>query len=172
MSEKVIFDKSNWIKIVSAKLKFPAGIVDWDFLELGEIVVTIPVDKDKNVYLIREWRPAHKRYVTEAPAGFYKGPDDEAQRQLQARNEMMEEAGFDCRNLKKLAVLLSGARSRQKIHVYLATDLFPCKKAPDEHEYVDVIKMPIDEAILHFRTKEEPIAFTLVGLMLAKEKLK
>jgi len=172
LSEEIVYD-SDWIKIVSSRLEFPDGkTAKWNFPDFGEAVGIVAVDASRNVYLVKEWRLAHKRYVTQIPAGHSEGADTEEKLRKKARHELMEETGFDSKKLEKLCVGLTAGRIKQRFHLYLATELFPSKKAPDEHEYTELVKMPLREAISYFVAGEETTGFTLLGLTLADKKLK
>ncbi len=171
ISEKTLFNK-DWIKVILAKIQFPTGkTTEWDYVELGDVVSVVAVDKGKNVYLVKEWRAPWRKQITQIPGGACPATT-EAGRIQQARHELMEEIGFDCKNIIRLCPALIFGRLRFRFHVYLATELFESKKQGDEHEYLDVIKMPLDDAIKLFTTTEETTPATLAGLLLAKEMLK
>ena len=171
LEEKTIYQK-EWITIKATKLQFPNGnIAEFYYPDLGEAVAITPVNENLEVYLVSEWRASWKRPVLQIPAGGCKA-QDEAGRIQQARYELMEEIGFDCKNIEKLCSTNNAGRTKLRVHNYLATDLFESKRQPDENEYLEVIKMPLDDAIKLFLTKEETLSFSLLGLLLAKEKLK
>jgi len=171
LEEKEIY-KKEWITIKSISLQFPNGnIAKWYYPDLGEAVTIVPVTENLEVYLVKEWRAAWKRPVLQIPAGVCKAQDEEGRIQ-QARTELMQEIGFDCKNIEKLCSTYNAGRTKLQFHNYLATELFESKKQSDENEYLEVIKMPIDDAIDLFLTKEESPGFTLLGLLVAKEKLK
>ncbi len=120
--------EDDWIKIFTNKLQFPnKNIAEWTYLDLDDVVVIVAIDEFKNVYLVREWRPAWKKQVIEVPAGCCKAKD-EAGRIEQARNELMEEVGLNCKNITKLCSILAGTRTKSRFHIYLATNLFASKK--------------------------------------------
>lgn len=172
LSEKVEFEK-DWITVKSAKIKFSNGnVVDWHYPIFGSFVAIVPVDDNRNVYLVREWRLAQKGFVTQIPAGQLKGAEAEEDIQKKAHAELREEVGFDCKTLKKLASCLVGSKIKQIVHIYLATDLFLSKKSADENEYLDMIKLPLADAIEKFILSEQTNLYTLTGLLLAKEMLK
>ncbi len=170
LSEKTLFNK-DWIKVILAKIQFPNGkTAEWDYVEFGDVVSIVAVDKEKHVYLVKEWRAPWQKQVIQIPGGGCSATT-EAGRIQQARHELMEEIGFDCKNIIRLCPALIFGRLKFRFHIYLATELFESKKQGDEHEYLDVIKMPLDDAIKLFTTKEETTAATLAGLLLAKEKI-
>ena len=172
LSRKIEYDK-DWIKVVSAKVKFENGkTVDWNYISSGDAVAVVPADKDGNVYLSKEWRVAFDKEIIQIPAGSVKSDATEEERIQQVHNELREEIGMDAKKIEKLTFVFGSARNRTSFHIYLATNLFESKKNPDEHEYINVIKMPLDKAVDFFVKNGETPNYTIIGLLLAKEKLK
>lgn len=60
----------------------------------------------------------------------------------------------------------------ERIFVYLATDLSACQTDPDEDEFLNVRRFPLDELICRIVRGEIQDSKTIVGLMLAREALK
>ena len=122
ISEKVLY-KSNLSEVISAKVKLGNGkIVEWDYFGNVDVVAVLPIDKDGNVYLVSEWRPAFRKDIIQIPAGHCPAKT-EAGRLKQAHNELREETGLDAKKLKKLLVYAPGARMNYRLHLYLAQDL-------------------------------------------------
>ena len=63
LKEEVMFEGPT-TKALLAKVQFPNGsTAEWDFMEGTDVVVMLPIDKDNNVYLVKEWRIAWKDFV-------------------------------------------------------------------------------------------------------------
>lgn len=171
ISEKVGYDK-DWLKIIEAKMEFSDGsTADWTYICSRDAVGIIALDKDMNVFLVKEYKVAWNKKILQIPFGEAKGTG-EKQLLLQARNEMKEEIGLDAKRIEKIGTLLRDGRVRGKFHIYLARDLFPSKKKGDEHEYVRVIKMPFKKACeIFLRQRVDVTQTSLVGLILARERL-
>ena len=149
ISEKVLY-KSNLSQVISAKVKLPNGKeVEWDYFGNQDVVAVLPVDSKGNVYLVKEWRPAWRNYVMQIPAGHcpYK---TESGRLKQVHNELREETGMDSKKLKKLVSYAPSARMNYKVYLYLAQDLFPSYKDPDDDELIEVVKIPFKKAYKMF----------------------
>lgn len=171
ISDEVLHDY-RWVKIHSVKIRFSENdVVDWIYPEMGDFVIIAALDEQKNVYFVREWRYAHRRVLTELPAGLCDGAATEEDIMQKARHELMQEIGFDCRSLRKLGTLVVGGRTKQKGHIFLATGLFPSKQQPDKHEHIETFKMPLDKAIEFFTTKEQTTIATMLALMLVQKEL-
>lgn len=171
ISEKVVY-KSPLTKVISGKVKLSNGnIVEWDWIDNADGVAVLPVDKDGNVYLVKEWRAAWKKDVIQITAGSCV-TEDEKIRIEQVHNELREEIGMDAKKVEKLISGYASGRINYQIHVYLATDLFPSKKDPDQDEILEVIKMPFKEAYdLFVSGKEKTTSYTLLAFLLADRYL-
>lgn len=171
ISEKIVY-QSPLTKVISAKVKLSNGkVVEWDWIDNANAVAVLPLDKDGNVYLCKEWRIAWKKYVLQIPAGTCTAENEEGRIQ-QVHNELQEEIGMDARKITKLALYMTSARINYIPYVYLAQDLFPSAKNPDEDEILEVIKMPFDKAYDMFVSgKEFTPSYTLVAFLMAKDKL-
>ena len=136
-------------------------------------VCAVPLLPNKNVILVKEWRPAWKQPILQIPAGKCSS-NKEADRIIQIRRELQEEIGYDAKTIKKLINFGAFAGIHHSSHVYLATNLFPStveKLAEDIHEHVEVTIMPLDDALnLFLSGREFTTSYTLIGLILAKHK--
>ncbi len=176
MSPKIISKKTDyeqgWIKVISAKLELDNGKkIEWNYLDNGDSVSVVAVDDVGNVYLVKEWRVAWNKEIMQIPAGGVRQGSSEEEMVQQAHNEIREELGMDARKIEKLISVLDFARSHTRFNIFLATGLFESKKNPDENEFVKITKMPLDDALKFFLKKSDTPFYTILGLMLAKEKL-
>jgi ADP-ribose pyrophosphatase len=174
ISRKNVF-KGSFFNVYFDKVKLPNGktvcwnAIDWN----GDAVSIIAVDNKKNVYFSKEWRNAWKKKITIIPAGAVKKNASERENLEQARNELREEIGFDAKKFVKLLTVLNSARMRNRVHMYLATGLYKSPKKPDDDEIIEVVKIPFKKAYKMFLSgKEETTGYTILSLILAKEKLK
>ena len=160
------------MEVEKLDVKFDNGEkAEWEVIRSPNAVMIIPIDKENNVYLTKEWRAAWGKYVVQFPVGTAKGKTEEELVQ-QARNELREEIGLDAGKIEKISEMMLASRENATIHVYLAQDLFESKKDADKHEYIEIIKIPFREAYDMFtKGREISTAHHLAGLLLAKEKL-
>lgn len=172
ISEKVLY-KSGLSEVIEAKVKLPNGkIVEWDYFGNQDVVVVLPVDGEGNVYLVSEWRPAWRKDIMQIPAGHcpYKTA---AGRLKQAHNELREETGMDCKKLTKLISYAPSARMNYAVYLYLAQDLFPSYKDPDDDELIKVLKMPFKKAYKMFVIDNKlTTSSTVISLLLAGQYLR
>ncbi len=168
ISEKVVY-KSDLSTVVSAKIKLENGKeVEWDYLTNEDVVSVLPIDKEGNVYLVSEWRPAWRQDIIQIPAGHcpYKNASGILK---QAHNELREETGMDSKDIKKLISYAASARIKYKVHLFLAQDLFPSYKSPDEDELIKIVKMPFKKAYkLFVEDNKLTTSSTILALAMAK----
>jgi len=126
----------------------------------------LPVDEEGYVYLVRQFRSPVDRVLLEIPAGKldYKGED----RLEAAKRELREETGYTAGTWTHLNDLLSTVGFCDEcISIFLARDLSSGDCEPDEDEFVNVVKMPLSEAVDMVMNNEIQDAKTICALMMA-----
>ena len=135
----------------------------------GGSAVIIPVFDDGTVALVRQYRHPVVRYLLEAPAGTLahgERPETGAARELQ------EELGLVAGRLEKLSeFFVSPGFCEEKMWVYLATELSEGKQFLDEDEVLEIVRMPIADALEMITSGEIEDAKTIIGLMLAAPRV-
>ena len=131
----------------------------------------LPMDNEDNVYLVRQFRSPVDRVLLEIPAGKldYKGED----RLVCAKRELQEETGFTAEKWVHLNDMLSTVGFCDEcIGLYLATGLKAGDSKPDDDEFLNVVKLPFDEAIEMVMNNEINDSKTICALMMARKILK
>ena len=126
----------------------------------------VPVDEDKNVYLVTQYRAPIGDLLTEIPAGKldYAGED----RLQAAKRELREETGFTADKWTHLTDLhTTPGFSSEMISVYLAQGLKNGETDFVDDEFIDVKKLPLAEAVRMARAGEIRDGKTVAGLLLA-----
>lgn len=135
----------------------------------GGSAVIVPVFDDGTVALVRQYRHPIVRYLLEAPAGTLadgERPEKGAERELQ------EELGLIAGNMEKLSeFFVSPGFCEEKMWVYLATELVQGQQRLEEDELLDVVRLPISEALEMITSGEIQDAKTIIGLMLAAPRV-
>lgn len=131
--------------------------------------VILPVFDDGTVALVRQYRHPAVRYLLEAPAGTLadgERPEDGAARELQ------EELGLTAGRLEKLSeFFVSPGFCEEKMWVFLATELTEGQQNPEEDEVLEVVRLPIDDALEMISSSEIQDAKTIIALMLAAPRV-
>ena len=135
----------------------------------GGSAVIVPVFDDGTVALVRQYRHPTVRYLLEVPAGTLadgERPDVGAERELQ------EELGLTAGHMEKLSeFFVSPGFCEEKMWVYLATELGQGDQRLEEDEILDVVRLPISEALEMITSGEIQDAKTIIGLMLAAPRV-
>ncbi len=158
---------------IEADLETPEGKkVTWSVIDGKDIVVVLVVDKENNVYIKQEWRLNRKDLVWEVVSGVVEEENpSEEQIRATAEREAQEEVGMKPGSLKKLLSFYPFNHMRSKIHLFLATDLEENKLEGDEHELLEVKKLPFNEAYDLVLNQQEPTAQNALIFLLAQKEL-
>lgn len=166
INRNIVFD-GKIFKIAQCKAELCDGtLVDREFMIHSGGVCILPVDDDGNVYLVQQYRYGAGRVLLEIPAGkLEKGeiPYDCAVR------ELSEETGFSADKITPLGVMFSSpAIMSEIIYLYLARNLTEGKKHLDNGEFLELVKIPFDEALEMVANGEITDAKTQLALLKAK----
>jgi ADP-ribose pyrophosphatase len=126
----------------------------------------VPVDNEGNVYLVKQFRACIDQVLLEVPAGKldYAGED----RLEAAQRELREETGFTAKSWTFLTdIFTSPGFSDEKISLYLARDLEAGESAPDEDEFLNIVKLPLPEVVAMIARGEVNDAKTVSAVLMA-----
>jgi ADP-ribose pyrophosphatase len=135
----------------------------------GGSAVIVPVHDDGTVVLVRQYRHPAVRYLLEAPAGtLAEGELPE----VGAARELEEELGLLAARLEKLSeFFVSPGFLEEKMWVFLATELSEGTQRLDDDEILDIVRLPIADALEMITSGEIQDAKTIIGLMLAAPRV-
>lgn len=127
-------------------------------------VAIVPLLENGDVVLVRQWRTAAGKALLEIPAGT-RDKDGETLEAC-ARRELVEEVHFAAGTMRALfAVFVAPGYSTEVIHVFLAEGLTPQDGKTDEDEFLDIVTLPLSEAIAKIETGEIADAKSVSGLL-------
>ena len=131
--------------------------------------VIIPVFDDGTVALVRQYRHPAVRYLLEAPAGTLNEREEPS---VGAARELEEVLGVVAAKLEKLSEFyVSPGFLEEKMWVFLATELTETKQNLDDDEFIEIVRIPFEQAIEMIGDGEIEDAKTIVGLLLAVPRL-
>ena len=129
-------------------------------------VCVVPLTDDNKVIMVRQFRYAFGEPLLEIPAGKLEKGEEHRSAALRA---LEEETGAKCTSFEYLGVCYpSVAYLTEKIHMYLARGLSFGKAHLDEGEVLDVMQIPLDEAVEMVMRGEIPDAKTQIALLKTK----
>ena len=98
-----------------------------------------------DVLLVRQYRYAFSRVLTEIPAGK-REPGEEPS--VTARRELKEEIGAEAGRWTELGALIASPGCYgETLYLYMAEDLTFGETHPDEDEFLEVLRVPFEEAV-------------------------
>ena len=123
-----------------------------------------------DVLLVRQYRYAFSRVLTEIPAGK-REPGEEPS--VTARRELKEEIGAEAEKWTELGTLIASPGCYgETLYLYLAQELTFGATHPDEDEFLEVLRLPFDEAVARCMSGQLTDAKTVAALLKAKILLK
>lgn len=145
LSEKDV-SPSSWFPLFKQKVKLPNGKVvnDYYLSKMGDVVILIPINKNKEILFVKQYKHGAGEVIIELPAGRFKA-------KLSARKnalmELKEETGFKAKKLIPLGYLFGEpSKDTFKVFGFIATDLVGDGiQKPDETEDIQVLKIPISK---------------------------
>jgi ADP-ribose pyrophosphatase len=139
-----------------------------EIVEHSGAVTILPLDREQQVWFIRQYRPSIGETILELPAGTLKPDEDPA---AGADRELQEEIGMRAGSLERLlSFWLAPGYSTEWMHVYLATELTPSALEQDEDEVIAVEKVPLARAIAMAASGELRDSKSLVGVLAAARR--
>ena len=156
-------------------VRFPDGSVgDLELVRHRGAAAVLPVlggerDTDPDILLLRQYRYAAGGEIWEVPAGIIEPGESWEDC---ARRELEEEAGVKAGKLVALTTIhTTPGFTNEEIHLYVAFDLEPGEARTDEDEFLQVVRLPLSEALRMVRSSEISDAKTLVTLLYAERFL-
>jgi ADP-ribose pyrophosphatase len=141
-----------------------------EIVEHHGAVAMVPLFDDNTVMLVRQFRLAAGRSMLEIPAGTVEtgdSVDDTAHR------ELAEEVHLAASKMRKLfQSFVAPGYSTELIHTYLATGLSSKTLPGDDDEFLDIIRLPLSEAIGKIELGEIEDSKSISGLLFVDRLLK
>lgn len=138
----------------------------------GGITIIVPVTKQKELILVRQFRPVIDNFVIELPAGLNNPGESPIETALR---ELIEETRYKC---DSFTTLISGpvspGISTEVLTVLLANEVYPATPEelsahpPDDTENIEVIKTPLvssSETIEKYRQSGDYIDLKVYGIV-------
>lgn len=167
INETVDLVTSNKIKVVSSRLSTPNGKeVTWGVFDSRDAVVILPLTADNQVYLVKQWRLNRQDFCWEVPSGWVEEEKPtHNQVEVAAARELQEEVGQKPGKLTHLTTMYPTNHFRGKWHIFLAQELSASQLSPDEHEYLEVAKLPFAKAYNRVIVQQIPTAQNLTAFL-------
>ena len=127
--------------------------------------VSDPRGTDPQVMLIHQYRYATGGNLFEIPAGRLEANEAPI---ACAHRELLEETGCSAMSMEPLtAFWTTPGFTNEKIHVFLASGLTRGVTAHEADEFIEVVTVPLSEALRRIQSGEITDAKTMIGLLFA-----
>jgi ADP-ribose pyrophosphatase len=141
-----------------------------EIVEHAPCIAVIPVDKDSNILLVKQFRKPVEKELLEIPAGGIEpgeDPEDAVQRELR------EEIGYKSSKLEALGGFYSvPGYSSEYLYIFLAEDLVPSRLQGEDTDEIDVVRMPLEEVVRLIGSGEICDGKSLAAMFLLNERRK
>ncbi len=144
ISSKEIFD-GKVINVTVDAVELPNGAEGVrEIVHHRGAVCVLPLTDDGDVICVRQFRYAHGEVLLEIPAG--KLEEGEHDHRAAALRELSEETGAECSELIYLGKLYpSPAIFTEVIHMYLSRGLTFGETHPDDDEFLEIERIPLEK---------------------------
>lgn len=170
LSSKQIFD-GKVVKLFVDDIELPNGKGAFrEVVRHPGAVCVIPVTESGEVIMVKQFRYPFSRVLLEIPAGKLE-PDEEP---LDAvKRELEEESGVVAENVEFIGMTYTTvAFTDEKIYTYMATGLAFKESHPDEDEFLEVVRIPLDKLVEMVMSGEIKDSKTQVAILKAEKILK
>lgn len=163
--------ENPWIKVQEYDVLNPGGGKGiYGVVEIKNLAVgMIPLSKNMDTWLVRQYRFPLNEWTYEIPEG---GCPPSSTPLETAKRELEEETGITASKWTPiLEVQTSNCITNELGYVYLAEDLSIGDANPDEDEYLELIKLPIQEALQWVENGKIKDALSVAGLLSLARRL-
>jgi ADP-ribose pyrophosphatase len=163
LSSRVAY-KGKIMTVCDDEVVMPNGnVTHRETVVRGNAVAIVPVDDDGNIYFVRQYRHAAKKMMLEIPAGMIeKGEEPEKA----ALRELEEEIGFKAGSLKFINdTYMAIGMCTEKVYLYIAENLTEGVLNPDEDEFIEIEKYPLEKCLKMIFDREIEDVKTMAGIL-------
>lgn len=140
-----------------------------EVVEHAGAVAVVPLTGENEVLLVRQYRHPAAEVLLEVPAGKLEKGEDPG---LCAVRELREETGYRAGEMRLLfSFFTTPGFSSEKMYLYLARDLEYLGESPDDDEFIDLRRTPLESALDMVSRGEICDAKSIAGILAAKREL-
>ena len=164
LSEEIVYD-GKLIKVVKEMVRLPDGRErPREIVKHPGAVALVPVDKEGNLLLVRQYRRAAGKVLLEIPAGT-REPGEDAEKC--AQRELREEIGYNAGKIEHMGGFYSAPGfCTEYLECYLLTDLTEGRDDADDDEDIEVVSLSAEKALEAIRSGEICDAKSIAGILM------
>ncbi|MHB1042591.1 MAG: NUDIX hydrolase [Eubacteriales bacterium] len=134
-----------------------------EVVEYNGAVAVVPLNENRELLMVRQYRYAVKKELLEIPAGKIEPGEDPA---ACARRELLEETGYKAADLTPVLHFFSTPGfTTEEMHIFVAVGLTPGEQDLDDDEFIDVVVVPFEKALEMIRSGEICDAKSIAGIL-------
>jgi rSAM/selenodomain-associated transferase 1 len=170
LAESELLAGSPWRAILNDRLRGDDGReTAYSYLAVPRAVFVVAVTDEDELLLVRQYRHPVRDWTIEVPAGSVQ--DGETPLEA-ARRELAEEAGGTAREWRHLTTFFSSsAHISLRSDAFLATGVEVGVATPDEEEDVELVRLPLSEALARAQAGRFAEGQTALAILLAAPHL-
>jgi ADP-ribose pyrophosphatase len=157
--------RNPWCAFRVDEVALPGGAtIEYGVLEGGGFASVVPLTEEGNVVLVRQWRQPLGAFTLELPSG---GVDPGEDPREAAERELFEETGFRAVGLEHLvSIHTSTGRTNEVCHLFRCRAVRdPGGPRPEPTEFIQVVELPLEEALQRVSSGGITDAATVLGLL-------
>ncbi len=173
LDSELLFD-GHVVHLYKDKIALPNGaMATREYIKHIGAVCVVALTDEGEVLLERQYRYPFHKVIVEIPAGKLDRPDEDPREA--AIRELREETGATAREMIDLGEFYgSPAILGERLRIFLARGLSFGERKPDDDEFLDVFRLPLDTLVEQILAGEIPdgktqAAVLRVAAMLKKE---
>jgi ADP-ribose pyrophosphatase len=166
VAEDLVFD-GKLLKVHRDTVRLPDGSQgEREYIRHPGAVAVVALFDDGKVLLERQFRYPHRREFIEIPAGKLEPGEPHLDT---AKRELLEETGYVAAEWTRLGVIHTAiGYTDEAIEIFLVKKLTQKSAKLDVGEFLEVLKLPLEEAIAMIRDGRITDSKTVIGLLWLK----
>ena len=167
LASRLVYD-GGLLKVREDEVRLPDGKTSRrEYVVHPGAALMLPIFEDGSLLLERQYRYPIGRHCIELPAGKLEPGEPPLET---AKRELLEETGYVAEEWRELGVLFPNVGySDERIAFFLARRLTFKQASLDEGEFLETMRVPLDEALGWLRAGKINDVKTMLGLLWAEK---
>ena len=163
LSSKIAFN-GEILNVRVDEIRLPGGRKSTrEIIEHSDAVAVVPIDRNGNMILVKQYRRGAGKDLLEIPAGCVEpgeNPEETVKRELQ------EEIGYLPNKITRMGgFYASPGYNTEYLYLYLATELVPAKLHAEDTDSIEVVPVPIKSITDYIKSGKICDAKSVAGIL-------